>query len=204
MTIESTLAFTLAMLVLAAAPGPGVFASTAQALADGFGSSLHVIAGIVMGDLILLFFAILGLSAVATVFGELFFIVKIVGAGYLIWLGCKLWVREPTPLKEHSGDADKSAWKRFVSGLLITLGNPKAILFYCGFLPTFTDLGALTIIDVSIIGSVVGMVLASVMMLYAYCAARARRLLTSPRAARNFNRGAGTILIGTGAAIATR
>ncbi len=204
MTIESTLAFTLAMLVLAAAPGPGVFASIAQALSAGFGSSLHVIAGIVAGDLVLLMFAIWGLSAVAIAFGELFFIIKMAGAVYLIWMGCKLWVRERIPLKEHSGNPKKNAWQRFISGLLITLGNPKAILFYCGFLPAFTDLGALTSIDVVIIGGVVGVVLAIVMMLYAYWAARARRLITSPRIARNFNRGAGTILIGTGVVIATR
>lgn len=79
MTIEFTFAFALAMLVLAATPGPGVFASVAQALSSGFRSSIDVIAGIVVGDLLFLTLAIFGLSAVAYALGELFFIVKIMG-----------------------------------------------------------------------------------------------------------------------------
>jgi len=60
MTVESTLAFALAMLILAATPGPGVFASLAQALSSGFRSSINVIAGIVIGDLLFLILAING------------------------------------------------------------------------------------------------------------------------------------------------
>jgi len=61
MTVESTFAFALAMLVLAATPGPGVFASVAQAISSGVRSSIDVIAGIVIGDLFFLMLAILGL-----------------------------------------------------------------------------------------------------------------------------------------------
>ena len=204
MTVESTLAFGLAMLILAAMPGPGVFASVAQALSSGFRSSINVIAGIVIGDLLFLILAIFGLSAIAYALGKLFFIVKIIGGAYLIWLGYKMWAIEPIPLNSTMNAEKKNGWQRFMGGLLITLSNPKVILFYCGFLPTFMDLRGLHAVDIAIVAGVVAMVLSSVMVIYSYSAAHARRLFTSRRATRNLNRGAGTVLVGTGLIIATR
>ena len=204
MSVESTLAFTLAMLILAATPGPGVFASVAQSLASGFRSSIHVIAGIVVGDLLFLFLAIMGLSAVAYALGELFFIVKIIGGAYLIWLGYKMWTADPVPLNSKMSGGNRNGWQRFLGGLFITLSNPKVILFYCGFLPTFMDLGSLNVADIIIVSAIVTLVLFAVMGIYAYSAARARRLFTSQRATRNLNRGGGAVLIGTGVVIATR
>lgn len=204
MTLESTLAFGLAMLILAATPGPGVFASVAQALSGGFRSSIDVIAGIILGDLLFLMLAILGLSAVAKAFGQLFFIVKIIGGTYLIWLGYKMWTKPPVPLNSTVDAGTKNGWQRFTGGLFITLSNPKVILFYCGFLPTFMDLAGLKVGDIVVAASVITVVLSGVMVIYAYSAAQARRLFTSRRASRNLNRGAATILIGTGAIIATR
>ncbi len=204
MTLASTLAFGFAMLILAVTPGPGVFASVAQALSGGFRSSVNVIAGIVLGDLLFLILAIFGLSAIAKAFGQLFFVVKIIGGTYLIWLGYKMWTKQPVPLNSTMDAGTKNGWQRFTGGLFITLSNPKVILFYCGFLPTFMDLAGLRVGDIAITAGVVTVVLSSVMVIYAYAAAQARRLFTSHRATRNLNRGAGTILIGTGAVIATR
>ena len=85
------------MLVLAASPGPGVFATIARALASGFRPSLAVIGGIVLGDVIFLLFAAFGLSMVARALGNMFFIVKICGGAYLIWLGIRIWFKKPEP-----------------------------------------------------------------------------------------------------------
>jgi threonine/homoserine/homoserine lactone efflux protein len=204
MTAESTFAFALAMLVLAATPGPGVFASVAQALSSGFRSSIDVIAGIVVGDLLFLMLAIFGLSAVAYALGSLFFIVKIMGGAYLIWLGYRMCTAQPASLNSNLNAGRKNGRQRFLGGLFITLSNPKVILFYCGFLPTFMDLKDLAVVDTAVAAGVVAMVLSIVLMTYACSAARARRLFTSPRATRNLNRGAGIVLAGAGVLIATR
>ncbi len=204
MTIESAIAFTIAMFILAASPGPGVFATVAQALAGGFRSALDVIAGIVTGDLIFLLLAVFGLTALARTLGDLFIVVKIAGGGYLIWLGIKLWLAKPVLPGEKPGIKTQSGKQRFLGGLFITLGNPKVILFYAGFLPTFMDLGSLTAGDVLVVACLVTVVLALVLGAYAYSASRARALFTKPRAIQNLNRGAGTIMIGAGVAIATR
>jgi len=204
MTIETTIAFTLAMLILAVTPGPGVFASVAQALSAGFRSAWNVIAGIILGDILFLMLAIFGLSAVARVLGEFFFIIRLLGGAYLIWLGYKMWTSQPLSFSANQGAKKRNGWQRFLGGLFITLGNPKVILFYVGFLPTFIDLNHLKGTDILVISSVVALVLAGVMGVYTFMAGRARLLFTSQRATRNLNRSAGTVMIGTGLVIAIK
>jgi threonine/homoserine/homoserine lactone efflux protein len=192
------------VLVLAASPGPGVFATVARALASGFRPSLAVICGIVLGDVIFLLFAAFGLSVVAGALGNLFFIVKICGAAYLIWLGVKIWLKEPKPVPSVHNPEARSRWGNFAGGLFITLSNPKVILFYCGFLPTFLDLFALTFIDLVIVVAIITTVLGGVLSTYAFLASRARRMFTNPPAVRGLNRAAGSVMVAAGIAIAVR
>ncbi|NNK85436.1 MAG: LysE family translocator [Desulfobacterales bacterium] len=192
------------MLVLAASPGPGVFATVARALASGFRPALAVISGIVLGDIIFLMLAVFGMSIIAQALGDLFFIVKICGGAYLIFLGIRIWLREPAPDSNKNDNSNKPGWGNFVSGLIITLSNPKVILFYCGFLPTFLDLSILTPSDLALVVVIITFVLACVLSTYALLASRARRMFTNLKAARRLNRAAGGVMIATGVAIATR
>lgn len=204
MTIESILTFSLAMFILAASPGPGVFASVAQALSSGFRSSFDVIAGIVLGDILFLMLAIFGLSAIAYILGEFFFLVKIAGGVYLIWMGWKMWTSKPVPFEEVRENKKRTRKGRFIGGLLITLGNPKVIVFYAGFLPNFMDLESLSVTDIFIVATLISTILVCVLGVYTYFASRAKRFFVSTRAIKNLNRCAGTVMAGAGVAIATR
>ena len=97
-----------------------------------------------------------------------------------------------------------SRWGNFATGLAITLSNPKVILFYCGFLPTFLDLSALTLIDLVIVVTIITIVLGCVLGTYAFLASRARRMFTNQQALRRLNRAAGGVMVATGVAIAFR
>jgi threonine/homoserine/homoserine lactone efflux protein len=204
LTLYSAFGFAVAMLVLAASPGPGVFATTARAMASGFKPALAVIWGIILGDIIFLLFAAFGLSMVARALGNLFFIVKICGGAYLVWLGIKIWLQKPELVQSHQNSSTRSYWGNFFSGLIITLSNPKVILFYCGFLPTFLDLSALTIIDLALVVAIITAVLSGVLITYAYLASRARKMFTNERAVKRLNRAAGGVMVAAGVVIAVR
>lgn len=194
------LAFAAAMFLLAASPGPGVFATLARALASGFSHAAVLVLGIVLGDIIFLLLAIYGLSSMAEFLGSFFTFVKYAGGLYLIWLGVGIW-RSKASTKKVLGVREDSWKKNFLSGLSITLANPKVIFFYLGFLPTFVDLTRLTYIDILAISVVVVVVLGSVLLSYAFLATRASRLITSERNQIRLNRCAGGVMITAGGAI---
>lgn len=202
MTIATAILLAGAMFLLAATPGPGVLATVARAVTSGFAPAALVVLGVVLGDLVFLLLAIFGLDVLAAVLGDLFLVVKIAGAGYLIWLGIQLW-RTAAPA---SGAAPPTPpWHgSLLSGLTITLGNPKVILFYLGLLPTFVDLHALHAADIAWIALIVSGVLGGTLLAYAGAGARTRRLLHNPRAMRIANRSAGGAMIVAGTALAVR
>ncbi len=203
MSLISIASLAIAMFILAATPGPGVFATISRSLASGFVPSLGVICGIVTGDIIFLLFAILGMSVIAQVMGNLFIIIKLIGGAYLIFLGIKIWRSKPVMVQESTKKMGLK-YGNFLSGLVITLSNPKVILFYCGFLPTFLDLSALSLFDIGIVAIIVSLVLSSVLIFYAYLASRARQLFASTRSVKRLNRTAGGVMIATGVAIAAK
>ncbi len=204
MTLYSIIGLSLAIMVLAASPGPGVFATVARSLASGFRPALAVICGIILGDIIFLLLATFGLSMIAQALGDLFLVVKICGGAYLVFLGVKLWVKKPELASGKYGKRTGLGWGNFTSGLVITLSNPKVILFYCGFLPTFLDLSLLTLIDLMVVVAIVTTVVASVLGSYAFLASRARQIFTNRKAVRRLNRTAGSVMIATGVVIAPR
>ena len=200
MSLLNVLTFSLAMFLLAITPGPGVFATISRALSSGFPNSSFLVLGIVIGDIIFLLLAIFGLSAMASMLGEFFILVKYVGGVYLLFLGYKILTskEKETNIK---GIHELSWKKNFLTGLIITLSNPKVILFYLGFLPTFINLQSLNAIDIVIISMIVTIVLGGVMLAYAYSASSAKNLFKNKSSKRKMNIVAGTVMISVGAVL---
>ncbi|MDX2480574.1 MAG: LysE family translocator, partial [Desulfuromusa sp.] len=150
-----------------------------------------------------LLFAIFGLALLAQTLGNFFIIIKLLGGGYLIWQGIKIFLSNAN-LTDEKRKVTTSRSGNFIGGLLITLGNPKVILFYCGFLPTFVSLSQLTLPDIFIILTVITTVLFVVLSSYAWLASSARQLLKTPRQMKRLNRAAGGIMATAGVVIASR
>lgn len=199
-------AFTVALAIAVALPGPGIFAVVSCALGRGLRAALALIAGIIVGDLIYFYLAVLGLAALARTMGEFFIIVKFAGAAYLVWLGIKLWREKPSDPAAAEATAPSVAGDRrdLVAGFLVTIGNPKTIAFYAGLLPTFIDLEQLSAGDALAMGLIVVLVVGLIPAAYALAAAGSRRFFHSPARRRLLNRTAGTMLIGSGVTVATR
>jgi len=207
MSIGIVLALAMASFLWMAAPGPGVVATVARSAAFGFRSTVPFILGIATGDLIYVLFAILGLSMVAEVLGELFIVVRWAGAAYLVYLGVKAW-RQPVGVSPD-GEAVPAITRRshvrtYAGGLFLALGNPKVIIFYLSFLPTFVDLQTLSLGGGAAIVATVLSVLIGVLAGYALLGIQARRLFNTERALRNINRAAGSLMIAAGCSVAVR
>ncbi|MCO4054074.1 MAG: LysE family translocator [Bosea sp.] len=203
MAIDAILAFTGAFVVLAVSPGPGLVAILSRTLGGGYASGLAVTAGLVVGDAVFLAIAMVGLSAIASAMGPLFQIVKYAGAAYLIWLGIQAFRSAGGPVSIEAARS-KGLARDVLLGLVVTLGNPKPIIFYGALLPTFLDLSRIGVIDFVVLMSVVVAVSFVVYVVYMVLARRAGRMLVSSGTAKRLNQTTGVMLVGSGLMVAAR
>jgi threonine/homoserine/homoserine lactone efflux protein len=196
MTFSNIIALFGSMVILAAIPSVSVLAVTTRSATFGFLHGVFTSIGIVTGDIIFILIAIGGLSLLAAKMGSLFFLVKYLGAAYLIFLGVGLCRSKPKDV-ESGTIAQSSLWSSFLTGLLITLADQKATLFYLGFFPAFLDISKITLVDMGIIIAIAIVAVGGVKVVYALIADRARLLIRS-NFARRLNLLAGIVMIGVG------
>ena len=188
------------MILLALMPSVSVLAVTARAAAFGFSHGLFTALGVVAGDIVFILIAVYGLVFVAELMGAQFRLVQLVGGLYLIWLGVSLWRAEA---RLRRADAlQQSSWSSsFLTGLLITLGDQKAILFYLGFFPAFVDLARMTPADTLIIIAIAALGVGGAKLVYAWLADRASLMLKDARATAVIQRLAAGVLFAVGATL---
>lgn len=198
MSFQSSIAFVFALSLFVASPGPGMLGCVGQSMKHGLRAASFFIMGMILGDMVYLLFAVFGLAFVASVMGKFFYLIRLAGGIYLIYLGIRMII-------SRAGKEEAAVSKRgkFLGGFFITISNPKVIIFYCGFLPNFMDLSSLKPIDVLIVAVLVALVISVVMGSYALIAAKTGKMLTN-RSGKALNRAAGAVLIGTGAFLALK
>jgi len=200
MTLETIIAYALAITLFASIPGPGVFAVVAQAIARGPWPALVLLTGIIVGDIAYLVAAAAGLGLLAAQMGSLFVVVKYIGAAYLIWLGWKNWHARPL-----SAEAKRPSSKlSLAGGFAISLSNPKVMIFYLAFLPTFLDITTITGTDIALLASITTAVSYAVLGAYIFGASKLRTAVTRPGPQKWFGRFSGAVMAGAGVLVATR
>lgn len=190
------------MTLLALIPSVSVLAVTARSASSGFRHGVYVTLGIIAGDTVFIVLAILGLHLLAEAMGDSFVFIKYLGGAYLIWLGIRLW-RSAAGATTAQTPANTSAISSFMTGLLITLGDQKAILFYLGFFPAFMDLKALTVLDALIVIAIAAVAVGGVKLTYAYAASRAG-VLVGAKAGQTLNIIAACVMIVVGVFVMLR
>lgn len=128
-------AFCLAVLVFLALPGPGTFALLTSTAKGGVRGGAAATAGVITGDQVLMWMAVAGVAALLATLPAVFQAIQVAGAAYLAWIGLKLIFAAPgarSPVAISTGRYARQAF-------LITLLNPKAIVFYMAFFPLFID-----------------------------------------------------------------
>lgn len=203
MELHTLLAMAVALSIAAATPGPAVFAIVSRAVARGFRDASAMALGIVLGDTVYFLAALTGWSAVAHAFGDFFSVIRIIAAAALVFMGGRM-IHASFCAREEAPPPPAPSRRMFAAGFLLTLGNPKTILFYLAFLPTFIDLTTVNVWGAAGLVGVIFAVVGGVMLAYAALAARAASGLRNPAISRWMHRGAGATLIGAGAAVAMR
>ncbi|MDF3918766.1 MULTISPECIES: LysE family translocator [Salinicola] len=199
MTFESAVTYLLAIFLFAITPGPGVFALIATGMNAGFRRCLSLTVGMTLSDVLYLLLATFGLATLAEHWGEVFGVIRVLGALYLFYLGWKLWTSPTQDDEMPAAGASGGALAGMMQGFLISASNPKVILFYIAFLPTFVDLDRLGGSSLTLLVALTVVGLMGGLCLVAAGAARARRIFRSSHAQRRLNRGAGSLMIGAGA-----
>jgi threonine/homoserine/homoserine lactone efflux protein len=204
MDFAGLVVFASALFIAAASPGPGIAAIVARVLGRGTSGAVAFTAGVAIGDVVWLTFAILGLAAIAQTFQGVFLVIKYAGAAYLLYLAWKLWTAPVVVPGLQAVVSREQPLRLFLGGLAVTMGNPKVMVFYLALLPALIDVAGVTVVGYAELVGVTLAVLAFVFTGYVVLAARARRLFTSPPALKAVNRATGTVMAGAAAAIATR
>ncbi|MHA7887331.1 LysE family translocator [Roseicyclus sp.] len=200
-TFEQLALYAAAMAGLWVIPGPVWVALTARALSGGMAGAWPLAVGVALGDLIWPLCAILGLAWVLSLYGDALAVMRWIAAAVFIVMGLLLF---RAPAKTPGTDSRMTRpglWAGFSVGVAAVIGNPKAILFYMGFLPGFFDLTRITAPDIAAILAISAVVPLIGNLGLALFLDRARRLLQSPAAIRRLNIGSGVLLIGVGVAI---
>src|SRR5712671_3873020 len=193
-------AFVIAVIVFLAIPGVGNLAIITSTGKGGIAGGLAATLGVIMADQILMWLAVAGVAALLTANPALFGLVQYAGAIYLAYLGLRMILAKP-------GDApvlDMQPRRFFQQAMVITLLNPKAIVFYMAFFPLFVDPARHQ--GLATFGA---MALTIAVLTFLYCAIvisitrfAADRMRANPRISVWLNRIAGTMLLGFGVKLA--
>ena len=199
MSVELYLTYVVACFVITLIPGPTVTLIVANSLTHGTRAGLINIAGTQLGLAMMMLVLVIGLSSIIATMGYWFDWLRLFGAAYLVWLGWKL-IRSSGSFAQP-GSVPKPRGGFFLQGLLVLLGNPKALLWFGAFIPQFVDPSGNYVGQVVLLGLTAMAVAAVSDGGYAILAGRAGRLL-SRRRVRLVSRIGGVCLIGGGAWLA--
>lgn len=200
-TLSQLALYALGMAGLWAVPGPVWVALTARALSGGMAAAWPLAVGVALGDLLWPLCAVLGLAWVLSLYGDALEVLRWVAALVFIVMGLLL-IRAPAKAPGTDSRMTRPGiWAGFSVGVAAVIGNPKAILFYMGFLPGFFDLGRVNGWDIAAILAISAIVPMVGNLCLALFLDRARRLLSSPQAVRRLNIGSGVLLVLVGLVI---
>ena len=193
-------AFVAAIIVFLAIPGPGNLALITSTSKGGIRGGLAATMGVIAGDQVLMWAAVAGVAALLLAYPAAFNFVQWAGAGYLAWLGFKMILAKPgaQPI------LNIQPRHYFRQAGLITLLNPKAIVFYMAFFPLFVDpaqhQGLLTFAAMAATIATLTFIYGLIVVLLTHLLAE--RMRANPMIGRVLEKLAGTFLVGFGIKLA--
>jgi threonine/homoserine/homoserine lactone efflux protein len=139
--IQNYGSFVCAILLFQLIPGPGTLAILTATARSGIGAGCGAVMGTLVGDFVYMVAAVVGLAAVMNANPLLFRALQWFGVAYLCWIGVQL-LRARLAGAATAPDSRKSAWVYFRQAFVVSLTNPKVVLFFVAFFPLFLRVDA--------------------------------------------------------------
>ncbi len=197
MDMSTWFLFIAVALLAIASPGPAILLAISNSITYGMRSVVLSSLGNITGLFILSSAAILGLGAILKTSSVLFFIIKLVGAVYLIYLGVRQWCSKTNLFDQKENTFKKQRLMRsyYLEGFFVAITNPKAVLFFTALFPQFIDLRA-DLVSQFFIMTLSFMVLSLLILLtYGLLAFRARHWFSTSKRVKWFNRAIGGLFV---------
>ena len=198
MPLETWLAYTLVTTTFLLIPGPTIILVISYSLLRGRQAIIALVLGVGLGDLTAMSLSFLGVGVLLQTVAIAFYLIKWLGAAYLIWLGIKMWL-SASEFTDLDKKTRSNAWREIFSSAYITTAlNPKSIVFFLAFIPQFIE-PELPFATQAVILGATFFVLAIISVLgYAALAIYAGQQLHLPLIQRWTHRIGGGLLIGAG------
>jgi len=201
MSWDGWVLFAATNVVVCLVPGPAVLFISAQGLSGGVRRSLHANFGILAANSVYLLLSATGLGALLLASYELFFLVKWLGAAYLVYLGLRTLLARSV-VGSVAAARPASPLRVFIDAVSVQFANPKAILFFSAILPQFLDPSAPVIVQLAALWATSIAIEFLVLLGYGFAAGHIARFALRPRFAAFTNKIAGGLLIGAGVGLA--
>ncbi len=204
MELHVYLAFVVATSIMIALPGPSVILTVAHSISFGWRSGIATVAGATVGIAVQLIIAAIGLTSLLNIVAGAFEWLRWAGAVYLVYLGIKQWRSASDPMEITTSEVSRK--NLFVQGVVITIPNPKSLIFIAAFLPQFIDVTRPLGVQFSLIVPTFLLITFTVTSVWALLAGSAREFLRSQRAIKTVSRTSGGLMVlaGMGLAAARR
>ena len=196
MTLLDFASLFLIAFVFVITPGPGTLAVFATSMSQGFMPAFYLSLGMVLGDLMYLSVVLFSLDLFAEVITPLMDYVRILGGLYLVYLGYGAWNAHKVKLSSKA--RHKSNAKEFLTGLLISLTNPKVMIFYIAILPAFIDLSQVSLIYALEILATVGVGLIAGISAINITVGKIKKIFAKPDMDVRINKISGVIMMSVG------
>jgi len=203
MRLQLWLLFVMTEAMLSISPGPAVLYVLSQAIRRGPGKSVWASWGILTSNAMYFALSATSLGAVIVASYKLFFLIKWIGAGYLVYLGLASFFGQSSMLSLPEEKANsRSGWRILRDGFFLQAANPKALLFFIAILPQFIDAHHNVALQIFILGASSIVVEFIILFIYGQLAGRALATARNPRFEKLTNRVAGSLLVGAGIGLA--
>ena len=200
---EVWLLFVMTEAVLSLTPGPAVLYVLSQAIRRGPGKSVWASWGILSANAAYFVLSATSLGAVIVASYKLFFLIKWLGAAYLVYLGIGSFLGKSSVMSLPEAGADSRSGVRILrDGFFLQGANPKALLFFTAILPQFIDTRHNIAFQILVLGISSIVVEFAILFTYGQLAGRVLATARSPRFEKVTNRIAGSLLIGAGVGLA--